>query len=128
MHLKRPCDRNSMPQEIECSCITAVCFSIKVTFSPPFRSCFFTPSPGNGGGKNYLFFPPFFCLYCQKTGLNQRFSAYSVMFSWISLDGIICPPPTLEVSVGLLQNAFVSRYWKNLEFHNHESPCLWEWV
>ncbi len=42
VHLKRPCDRNSMPQEIECSCIPVVCFRIMSLFSSLF-SCFFTP-------------------------------------------------------------------------------------
>lgn len=32
VHLKRPCDRNSMPQEIECSCDPVVCFSVTGLF------------------------------------------------------------------------------------------------
>ena len=99
VHLKRPCDKNSMLQEIDCSCSSVVCFSFKVL----------------------LFFP----FFIKTIAASDRIQA-KLWMRWrfrASLSDHL-PFPHLEISVGFSRNVSVSRCRGNQEFRNHKPIAL----
>lgn len=119
VHLKRPCDRNSMRQEIKCSCIPVVCLSIIVLFSLfSFSASSHFFFSGNEPEESRLS-----SLIIKSKGV----SAHTVMFPRISLDGIVCPPPTPRS----LWDFFAERLRQPLQGKpgiSQSQALLWKWM
>lgn len=111
VHLKRPWDRNSMPQEIECSCITVVCSSFMGLF---FSSAFHTLSKERMWNTLSWSRAKVFCMSCISRGC---FNASDCMASsappiWV-LGGVFaeCLRQPLPGILGVLQSQ-PGFFWK----------------